>query len=494
MDSPRAALPLLPLLLWETPPGLEMALDQEGVPWRRVGGRDLAQGRHGRFVVYDGRRLAPARVVSALAPDHIALDVRRLLAGAPSDPLDAMVDTTACRMSWTIAGRRLHEQAARVDRGQVRAEIVARLRAAVVGAGGVWVRMAPLPHPYRSAFNLRVDLDEPLPDDYDAFARARRPLEDCTTHFVSTRAYGRDVRVLHDLRGRDAQSHGHVHHVYRDEATNRRNLARAHEWLECGGIRPVGFAAPGGRWNRGLDRSLEALGYRYSSDFHLGRDDWPFFPWLGDRFSPVLQVPIHPVCEGLFFEAGIRDEPTIAAYYERVVRALIAGGLPAFVYGHPERRLARLPGVLDRLAGTIRDQELLWRVTLTRFADWWRWRLARQWTVTKGPGPRLDVRFADRDTTYTPALEIVRETHTATIPATTEHFVVDLDSLAFERRRLRADLPRATAAPAPWSLRNAARRALDWETETPVAELPTRTARQRLKKRLRQWGGDGGRP
>ena len=41
----RAEPPLLPLLLWDTPPGLEMILSQEGVPFVRVQDRDLASLR-----------------------------------------------------------------------------------------------------------------------------------------------------------------------------------------------------------------------------------------------------------------------------------------------------------------------------------------------------------------------------------------------------------------------------------------------------------------
>jgi hypothetical protein len=490
-ESPAANLPLLPLLVWKVPPGLEMALAQEGVPWVRLENLDASTLIAGRFVLFHGRMLAAARVRNRLLRGQRAIDVRGLRG---ADGLcAAMIDTTARRAFWDVGAGTVEEHVARVDRGEARARLMARLREAVLAAGGVWVRLAAYPHPYRSAFNLRVDLDEPAPEDYARFARLRGPLEDCTTHFVSTHAYGRDRAVLGDLRGRDTQSHGHFHHVYRDEASNRRNLGRAQELLNQAGIEPEGFAAPGGRWNRGLDRALEALGYRYSSDFALGRDDWPFFPWLGARFSPVLQVPIHPVCEGIFFEAGIRDERLIADYFEQLVARKIASGQPAFVYGHPERRLAHLPGVLARLAEAVRGEQLLWRVTLTRFARWWRWRMGLRWSVTAAEGRRLEVRFDELDGSFTPALEVVRDLHAAHVPVTARHLTLDLDSLAFERRRLRADLPAPLPARVPWSFRGALRQALDWETVTPLAELPARTVRQRLKRRLRRWR-EGGRP
>ncbi len=159
--------------------------------------------------------------------------------------------------------------------------------------------------------------------------------------------------MLQDLLRFDTQSHGHYHVVYRDPGANRRNLGRAHRVLAESGFEPVGFAAPHGRWNAGLDAAMEELGYLYSSDFQLGYDDFPFFPWRGDRFSTVLQVPIHPVCEGLFLEAGIDQGRAIADYLVRVVRARVDAGEPAFVYGHPERRLARFPQVLAALDASI---------------------------------------------------------------------------------------------------------------------------------------------
>ena len=49
-------LPPLPLLLWETPPGLEMILGQEGVAFTKVGDPHPLAFRGGRFVVYAARK------------------------------------------------------------------------------------------------------------------------------------------------------------------------------------------------------------------------------------------------------------------------------------------------------------------------------------------------------------------------------------------------------------------------------------------------------
>ncbi|MEO6808196.1 MAG: hypothetical protein ABI353_03685 [Isosphaeraceae bacterium] len=483
-------LPLLPLLLWEPPPGLELILAQEGVPFVRV--RDahpLAFGT-GRFVLYDGRRIGSAMVRARLGPTHVAINIDALRRAEPIDPFAALIDTKAARATWRIGALALTERVARRDKAAIRRRLLARLREAVNGAGGLWARLAPYPFPYRSAFNFRADLDEHFPDDYARFARARKPLDGCSTHFLNTHAYGQDRRVLDDLAGLDVQSHAHFHVIYRNEDANRRNLDRAHALLVKGGFDPVGFAAPEGRWNPGLDRVIEDLGYVYSSDFQLGYDDFPFFPWRDGRFSTVLQVPIHPICEGLFLEAGANGR-AVAEHLVSVVRAKVASGEPAFVYGHPERRLAHCPEVLAALADEVAGNPLLWRVPLTRFVHWWRWRANRRWgMVARGQG-QYEVQFDDWDARHRLALEVVRGGHVASLPLTAPRTTLRLEGLAYERRT-RVDLPAPALTSRPHSLKSFMRAALDWETVTPIEDLPDGTLTDRFRKRLRRWKQEGG--
>jgi len=487
--NPPAPLPPLPLLLWEAPPGLELILAQEGVPYVRVRDPHPLAFRAGRFVCYDGRKVSPAKVRGMLTPGHVAVDADALRRAEGSDPFADLVDNRAGRMAWRLDGVEVTERVARRDKAAIRRRVVARLRAAIERAGGLWARLAAYPFPYRSAFNFRADLDEPHPEDYARFAAARRPIDDCTTHFLSTHAYGRDERVLGDLRGRDVQSHGHFHVIYRSPEANRRNVERAHALLAAAGFVAEGFAAPEGRWNPGLDRALEGMGYLYSSDFHLGFDDLPFYPWVGDRFSNVLQVPIHPICEGLFPGTVAGDGRAAGEHLIRAVRAKVAAGEPAFVYGHPERRLGRFPGIVRALAREVEGEGFLWRATLTDFARWWRWRAARQWSVVpKGPG-RFEVQFDEWDARYPLALEVHRGEHVACLPVTGPCLPLSLDGLAYERRPARPDLPDPRGARGPRGLRGlraAVRAALDWETVTPIEELPTGSIAARLRVRLRR--------
>lgn len=485
IDSVEAP-PLLPLLLWDAPPGLELALAQEGVPFAKVRDPHPLAFRGGRFVLFDGRKVSPGLVRSVLSADHSAIDLDRFRKGREVDPFRALVDLEGSPASWSIGGLSVVERVARHDKGRIRRELVDQIRRVVAGAGGVWARLAPYPFPCLSAFNLRLDLDEPEPGDYARFAAARRPLDDCSTHFVSTAAYQGAEAVLDDLRGVDAQSHGHYHFVYRDPEANRRNLRRAHQVLFDSGFRPEGFAGPHGRWNEGLDDVLEGLGYSYSSDFQLGYDDLPSFPWRGDRFSKVLQVPVHPLCEGVFFEAG-GGPREVLEHFVRVVRAKIDAGQPAFVYGHPERRLGRHPEIVRALAESIEGDALLWRTTLTEFARWWRWRLDRRWSVVARADDRLEIQFEEWDPAYPLAVEVVRGDHVAVIPLAGPRTPFSAGSLAFERRQARADLPAPSILRGPIGFKAAVRSAIDWETVTPVDELPTGGLAALVKRELRRW-------
>ncbi len=480
-------LPPLPLILWETPPGLEMILQQEGVPTLRARDTHPLAFRAGRFVLYDGRRVSPSTVRSTLTPEHVALDIDLLRREDGQDLFEALVDTRGAKVFWKLSEGVVSERVARFPKATIRHRLIPRLMHAVTNSGGVWARLAPYPFPYRSAFNFRADLDETMPEDYERFARARRPIEDCCTHFVSTHAYGKEQEILQDLRRFDTQSHGHYHFIYRDPEANRRNLRRARRILEDVGFASIGFAAPHGRWNPGLDEVLEDFGYQYSSDFQLGYDDLPFFPWRGDRFSTVLQVPIHPICEGIFMEAGIEGGRAIAEHLSEIVHAKVAAGEPAFVYGHPENRLARYPEVLAGLASAIADEPYLWRVTLSDFAQWWRWRNAQQWSLVPRMGGKYELQFEEWGSQFPLALEVVRGQHVAMVPITGPRMLLRLEDLAYERRgRPSPPVPQVFPPRSP-SLRAAVRNALDWETVTPLDDLPTKLFRDRLKKRLRQW-------
>jgi hypothetical protein len=478
----------LPLLLWKTPPGLALILAQEGVPFEIVKDPHPLSFRASRFVLFDGQAVAESSVRALLNSAHVLIDVDEFRRYEAIDPFAALVDRTTARGCWTFGGWMVSERVARYSKSCIRRSLIGRLRETVTGAGGVWIRVSPFPYPYRSGFSFRADLDESVPEDYHRFAAARGSLGSCSTHFVSTYAYTHHRSVLNDLKRHDTQSHGHFHHVYREPESNRVNLERAHRILCSSGFEPVGFAGPHGRWRGSLDEQLEDLGYLYSSDFQIGYDDFPFFPWRGDRFSRVLQIPVHPVCEGLFLDAGLDDPELIGEYFRQVVTSRLDAGELAVIYGHPERRLGRMPEIMRTLARAVEDQPLVWRATFSELARWWRWRAERRWLVIPREDDRLEIQFDEWDTEYAFAVDVQRGPFQCSVPVTGPRMSLGLSGLVFERRRTSdPGLDPPVIGPRTMNLKRAVQAAIDWETVTPLDDIPRSSIPNRVKRGLRWW-------
>jgi hypothetical protein len=157
------------------------------------------------------------------------------------------------------------------------------------------------------------------------------------------------------------------------------------------------------------------------------------------------------------------------------------------MYGHPERRLAHMPDVLDRLASEVGHDGFVWRVTLTDFARWWRWRGARSWAIVPKVSARYEIQFDDWDSSYPLSLEIFRGGHAAAVPLRGPLTALRLDTLIYERRRPRAELAVPQLTHPRRGIKDALRTMLDWETVTPVEELGVDSVRARLKRGLRHW-------
>jgi hypothetical protein len=235
---------------------------------------------------------------------------------------------------------------------------------------------------------------------------------------------------------------------------------------------------------------MEDLGYLYSSDFQLGYDDLPFYAWKDDRFSRILQIPVHPVCEGLFLEAGVSDPRVIGEYLGRVIATRLDAGELAIAYGHPERRLGRMPEVLAILARTIAAKSLVWRMTFSELSRWWRWRAERRWQVVAREPHGLEIQLDEWDREFPMAVEIYRGRFRCALPLTSPRQSLRLSGLVYERigdHGAALEPPEIQRGGLDLNLKRAVKTALDWETVTPLAEIPRSTVSNRVKRGLRWW-------
>ncbi len=68
---------------------------------------------------------------------------------------------------------------------------------------------------------------------------------------------------------------------------------------------------------------------------------------------------------------------------------------------------------------------------------------------------------------------------------------IDPESLAYEMRTNEYALPPGRPVRRGLSLRSVVRHSLDWETVTPIDDLPATSVRTRLKRELRIWREHG---
>ncbi len=472
-------LPLLPLVLDDVPWGLRQMLAQEGVP---TVSRDRRGGR-GCFLLFDSRN-GPCR---RPMPGQIPLDVDWLRTGFDTDPFEQWGDYRTSRFQWSLDGLRPSEEICRVDKRNLRLRLMSRLRRIIERNGGVWLKIAPYPFPYRCAFNLRIDHDQYESGDFDRLQQVLDGRQDAVSHFVCGASFESCGDALTQLQGLDVGSHGYWHHTYQTFEENLRNIQRGIQVLEQARLAPVGFTAPHGRFNPTLLAAMERLEIGHSSEFAIGYDELPFLP----AGASVLQIPVHPVCLGIFLEAardtqGQDDELAVAAtieHFRSVIEARHAGGEPVFLYGHPTGRLGRYPGVVESIFDEIDRRSDIWRVTMTEWAAWWRMRSRVRLTVLR-EGTSLVVELHDSPARFRIGLEYCRDREVARLPMDGARLRISPEAIPYESRPESSPF-QPVRVDRPHDLRARVRRWIDWERETPVEEISPTNWRNLAKRTLR---------
>jgi hypothetical protein len=490
-------LPLLPLVVDAVPEALRRALSREGVPWADRAAAPLA----GRLVLFDSRR----RKAPPLAEGQTAIAIDATWSDSEADPLSALADEHANRQAWNLGPLRVTEQIARHDKRAQRRRLMDGLRRAVEGAGGIWLRIAAHPHPYRGAFTFRFDHDEYVAADFDAVLTAIDGHETATSHYVCASTHAAHPEALARLRGLDVGSHGYRHHTYLDPLANRRNISRGIETLRAHGLEPRGFVAPHGRWTRDMAEALGDLRISHGGEFGWAYDDWPGFvldegprgphpPVPGVDSQRPLQLPVHPVCLGIALEAarGLPSAAALAAeavvdlvagHFQTVVRERLAAGEPTILYGHPDGRLGRYPRLLRETFAQAGQLPGLWRTNCSLLAEWWRQRDRIRLEV-HGDRQRLKIVAEGLPDNWQVAVEHFEGSRLARRPLDGPVSEVIVESL--EHREV---APPALPSPRPvmerTDLRGRLLGYLDWEHVTPTSEINVGTWRGRIKRSLR---------
>ncbi|MCX7785850.1 MAG: hypothetical protein N2201_06475 [candidate division WOR-3 bacterium] len=298
----------------------------------------------------------------------------------PFDVNQAILDTRNELKPFYFPHRKFpYERVAVVNKGEVRKLVVNCLKKLYRKMNLPYVHLWYYPNTFQSAFSFRIDTDFAP----DISLRTTVNLSQISgiefTYFINTSRMP-DIHIVHN---KDVQIHCFHHKVFQDYKRNFDNIKTAKTILEKNGFHPIGFVSPFGMWNRSLQYAMETCDLKYSSEFSLSYDDFPFFPVLDNKNSSLLQIPVHPICIGRLLQAGLSDIQC-RKYYEDYITTQHLTNEMIFIYDHPHRIhqfLALFSAVLDK----VKALSNLWITTMTEFYYWWIKRLevykSSQWQI-----------------------------------------------------------------------------------------------------------------
>jgi len=275
--------------------------------------------------------------------------------------------STSRRKFYPPAGGELpSERIAKISKGEVRRIVRISLEYLHHIQGLPFVQLWYYPKGNKSIFAFRVDTDFCKRKNALELYKICKKNEIPGSWFVETKTSMRWLADFKKMQNQEIGLHCYRHRVFKDYNNNRKNLEKGQKILEKYEINPIGFVSPYGEWNYNLGNAIEDANFQYSSEFSLSYDDLPFYPYLGDRFSKVLQIPIHPISVGRLRRAHFTDEE-MWQYYKNVIVQKIKLCEPIIFYHHPSHKKF---DIFDRIFKFINEHSIK-KFDFAGLSSWW---------------------------------------------------------------------------------------------------------------------------
>lgn len=330
----------------------------------------------------DTSLLVPEETNELLANDHINL-VQIVHEGEgtavvlPGGLSAAVLNNQIRRRQFSSVSRFLPtERVARCSKHTVREIIQCSLEFLFSERDLPFVSLYPFPDGEPSLFNLRIDTDFAEPEHISHLYDLCREHDISATWFVETGSVKGRLKQFAEMENQETGLHCFQHQLFGDYRESEADIKQGKSLLTKEQITATGYAAPFGEWNPHLAKAVENTGFHYSSEFGLDYDDYPFYPWLGDRFSSVLQVPVHPISSARLTNAR-HSEEEMKSYYAAVMEINLAHRFPLFFYDHP---FSANLDILNWLIKWIKENQIP-AVTLGAYAEWWQNRSNINWSA-----------------------------------------------------------------------------------------------------------------
>ena len=338
-----------------------------------------------------------------------------------------VLDTKVRRRNFpTHASHLPSERVARISKNTIREVIQRSLEYLHFVRKLPFLSLYPFPDEHQSIFNFRIDTDFASEEEIDSFYQLCINYDVSATWFVETKSTKDRMEQFAQMKNQEIGLHCYHHKVSNSYSFNRANIKEGCRILNEAKIPFCGYAAPYGEWNIPLAKAIEKAGFIYSSEFTLDYDNLPFYPYLRDRYSSVLQVPIHPVSPRRLRNAR-HTEDDIKNYFKNVIQERVDHNLPIFIYDHPSSGNLT---ILNWLFQYIHQKDIP-IYALKDYAKWWKRRLEVKWT------PRFNKDIIDIQWQHlvSPIYLLVKKSPQDLVATKSEN-VIDLHELKWQKKKL----------------------------------------------------------
>jgi len=299
-----------------------------------------------------------------------------ILAAIPFNVNGLVLDTRSKRKNFYFHKNRLpNEIVSAVSKGNLRQFVTELLQFLHRERGIPFIHKWYYPGSRETIFTFRVDSDQGNPNEIDELHSLCESRSIKTMWFIDTKSHEQWLSRFRDFGMQDVGIHCYEHMTFPTEEENLQNILKALSLMNAEGLHPRGAAAPYGTWNASISSVFEQIGVGFSSEFGLDYDDLPFFPFVNGKFSPVLQIPIHPICIGSMRRSGYSAEE-MKKYFLRLIDAKRLQREPICLYHHPTHdHLSLFADVFDYIRSKNIDN-----YSYAEYASWWRKRDEIGWT------------------------------------------------------------------------------------------------------------------
>ena len=303
---------------------------------------------------------------------------RGTLITLPFDVDGLLRDTRAKRKNFYFVKDRLpSEIVSIVSKGVLRRLVLQIVETLHHKRGLPFVHQWHIPNGQETMFTFRVDSDKGSQEDVQGLFETCKDFDIPTAWFLDTKSHENWLQKFTSFGEQEVGIHCYHHQTYNTVGENVANFSKAAELLHRSNIQPIGAAAPFGRWNEAVGQAYEQLNVPLSSEFGYSYDTLPSFPWIGERESPVVQIPIHPICIGSMLRARYSSEEMLS-YFVQVVNRKVFEREPVCFYHHPTHSHNDvIRGIFQYL-----KERGIEHLSYSHYASWWKKRNAQKIQIT----------------------------------------------------------------------------------------------------------------